>query len=59
MTPEQRQAAWQRCEQLRHEIEKLLSGDGSGPCAQLAEELDQLEDRLSVDLIEMESGSQR
>ena len=63
MTPEQRSAAWQRCEELRRQLEALFTKGGqdtslSHEKSALSAELDQLEDFLSVDLIQQESGAQ-
>jgi hypothetical protein len=63
MTPEERNAAWQRCEELRRQLETLFTKGGhdrslTDQKSALSAELDQLEDFLSVDLIQQESGAQ-
>ena len=62
MTPEERRAAWQRCEELRRELESLLTGQaGPGQWAcdstRLRAELDDVEDCLAADLIEQDTTS--
>ena len=62
MTPEERNAAWQRCEELRRQLETLFLKGGQGTSESseknaLSAELDRLEDFLSVDLIQQESGA--
>ena len=64
MTPEERNAAWQRCEELRRQLEALFTKGGQDASlgeqkSALSAELDQLEDFLSVDLIQQESAAQR
>lgn len=62
MTPEERDAAWQRCEELRRQLETLFLKGAQGTSESseknaLSAELDRLEDFLSVDLIQQESGA--